>query len=192
MILRPPPPLLLSALRPPCLRHPLLPPPPIKPLLNRQTSSLASRILPPALSFRRSNPQRKVRRTRPLPLSPTKSVYYRRYRRLLYYTIAFLVSGGVTYTALQPDNIVNHVIHGVIRCSRVTWALAHSVYDYRMTMRRKYENEEEGRKAMSECHLRSASRALHVFEKNGGIYVKLGQHLAALSYLIPIVIRLKT
>jgi aarF domain-containing kinase len=47
--------------------------------------------------------------------------------------------------------------------------------------------EEEGSKAMSDCHLRCAARALFVFEKNGGIYIKLGQHLAALSYLIPIV-----
>src|SRR5208282_5365429 len=59
--------------------------------------------------------------------------------------------------------------------------------DYRMTMRRKFEDEEDQVKDMSECHLRCARRALRVFEKNGGIYIKLGQHLAALSYLIPIV-----
>lgn len=66
-------------------------------------------------------------------------------------------------------------------------ALVHCVYDYRMVMRRKYGSEEDEAKEMSDCHLRCARRALKVFEKNGGIYIKLGQHLAALSYLIPIV-----
>jgi aarF domain-containing kinase len=56
-----------------------------------------------------------------------------------------------------------------------------------MVMRRKYGDEEDAAKEMSDCHLRCATRALKVFEKNGGIYIKLGQHLAALSYLIPIV-----
>ena len=93
----------------------------------------------------------------------------------------------MTYTALQPDNFINHVFHGVVRCSRVTVALVHCVYDYRMAMRRKFSNKEDQVKDMSECHLRCARRALTVFEKNGGIYIKLGQHLAALSYLVPIV-----
>ena len=55
-------------------------------------------------------------------------------------------------------------------------------------MRRNSElSEEEAAKAMSDCHFRCARRALNAFEKNGGIYIKIGQHLAALSYLIPIV-----
>lgn len=54
-------------------------------------------------------------------------------------------------------------------------------------MRRKHDSEEERTKDMSACHYRCAKRALLVFEKNGGIFIKLGQHLAALSYLIPIV-----
>jgi len=173
---------------PRCIRHPPLPlhifPAPHS---ARHASSLTSRILPPAIHFRRRDPERKVRRTKPLPLSPSRLPQSARYRRIFYYTLAFLVSGGVTYTALQPDNFVNHVVQGFIRCSRVTWALARCVYDYRMTMRRVDESEDETRMRMSECHLRCAHRALVVFEKNGGIYIKLGQHLAALSYLIPIV-----
>lgn len=70
----------------------------------------------------------------------------------------------------------------------MTVALVHCVYDYRMVMRRKYNNEEDRTREMSECHTRCAKRTLKVFEKNGGIYIKLGQHLAALSYLIPIVL----
>ena len=66
-------------------------------------------------------------------------------------------------------------------------ALAHCVYDYRMAIRRRSQRENDDDEDMSQCHSRCAQRALRVFEKNGGIYIKVGQHLAALSYLIPIV-----
>ena len=67
-------------------------------------------------------------------------------------------------------------------------ALGTCVVDYRVVMRRKYESEEERVRVMGDTHTRCAKRALEVFEKNGGIYIKLGQHLAALGYLIPIVV----
>ena len=173
---RPPP-----FLRPQCTRHILRPQ---YPCHIRHSSFLPSTVLPPSLIRRR---QKTVRKSKPLPISPSPTPRFRRKRRLVWYTLAFVIAGAVTYTALQPDNFVNHVFHGVVRCSRVTVALVHCVYDYRMTMRRKFEDEEDQVKDMSECHLRCARRALRVFEKNGGIYIKLGQHLAALSYLIPIV-----
>ena len=35
------------------------------------------------------------------------------------------------------------------------------------------------------CHKRCADRTLKVLEKNGGIFIKLGQHLSAMNYLLP-------
>ncbi len=150
----------------------------------RQSSFLTSTTLLPSLTRHRP---KIVRKSTPLPISPFPTPRFRRKRRFIWYTLAFFISGTVTYTALQPDNFVKHMFLGVVRCSRVTVALVHCVYDYRMTMQRKFDDEEDQAKDMSECHLRSARRALRVFEENGGIYIKLGQHLAALSYLIPIV-----
>lgn len=175
--LSPPIPLLRNCCTRPIVRH-LTHGPSI-----RHSSFLSSRILPPSL-LRRRHPQRTVRKTKPLPISPRP---HSRKRRIVWYVLAFIASGGITYTALQPDNLAIHVFHGFVRCSRVTIALVHCVYDYRMTMRRKYQSEEESSRDMSDCHSRCAQRALKVFERNGGIYIKLGQHLAALSYLIPIV-----
>ncbi|KAJ3366360.1 putative aarF domain-containing protein kinase 1 [Allomyces arbusculus] len=37
----------------------------------------------------------------------------------------------------------------------------------------------------SEIHLRCAQRMLRAIQKNGGVYVKLGQHVSALEYLLP-------
>jgi hypothetical protein len=144
---------------------------------TRHSSSLPSRLRFGPLSIRRLPRERLVQKTKPLPLSPSP---VRRRRRILLYLTAFFVSAGTTYSVLRPDNHVNHFGQGVVRCGRVGWTLARCVYDYRVTMR--------DARDMSECHLRCAQRTLRVFEKNGGIYIKLGQHLAALSYLIPIVL----
>lgn len=35
------------------------------------------------------------------------------------------------------------------------------------------------------CHLRCATRTLRTIEANGSIYIKLGQHLSSLTYLLP-------
>ena len=42
--------------------------------------------------------------------------------------------------------------------------------DYRVVMRRKYENDQERARVMGETHTRCAKRSLKIFEKNGGIY----------------------
>ncbi|KAI1309943.1 hypothetical protein EDD11_003958 [Mortierella claussenii] len=43
----------------------------------------------------------------------------------------------------------------------------------------------ERARRMSELHTRSAVRLREMLSKNGGIYIKLGQHLASLKYLLP-------
>lgn len=37
----------------------------------------------------------------------------------------------------------------------------------------------------NEVHLKAANRLLKLCQKNGGVYIKIGQHLANLDYLIP-------
>lgn len=51
---------------------------------------------------------------------------------------------------------------------------------YRVTLN---QNEKESDEAVQDnnlkaCHKRSADRTLEVLEKNGSIFIKLGQHLA--------------
>ncbi|KAF9957646.1 hypothetical protein BGZ65_001934 [Modicella reniformis] len=47
------------------------------------------------------------------------------------------------------------------------------------------EDEKERACRMSALHKRSADRLQEMLRKNGGIYIKLGQHLASLKYLLP-------
>jgi len=47
------------------------------------------------------------------------------------------------------------------------------------------EERQTKRQLRKECHLRSADRLLKALQKNSGIYVKLGQHVAAVQVLPP-------
>ncbi|ORZ26390.1 ABC1 family-domain-containing protein [Lobosporangium transversale] len=47
------------------------------------------------------------------------------------------------------------------------------------------EDEKERRVRKSRLHKRSAERVMRMMRENGGIYIKLGQHLASLKYLLP-------
>ena len=46
-------------------------------------------------------------------------------------------------------------------------------------------NEEEYENALSECHYRSANHLLKLCRDNGGGFIKVGQHIGALEYLLP-------
>lgn len=50
---------------------------------------------------------------------------------------------------------------------------------YRVTLNQneKTDNEEARNSTLKACHQRCADRTLRVLEKNGSIFIKLGQHL---------------
>jgi predicted unusual protein kinase regulating ubiquinone biosynthesis (AarF/ABC1/UbiB family) len=54
-------------------------------------------------------------------------------------------------------------------------------YSYRVTLNQneKTEDEEERNSSLKACHQRCANRTLEVLEKNGSIFIKLGQHLVS-------------
>ncbi|ORE17319.1 ubiquinone biosynthesis protein [Rhizopus microsporus] len=57
--------------------------------------------------------------------------------------------------------------------------------DYKLVQSRSYSSEQECIEAKSQCHLRSAQRVLRGLQKLGGIYVKLGQHVSTMNYILP-------
>ena len=54
---------------------------------------------------------------------------------------------------------------------------------YRQTL--KHPEADDYVEKLKECHLRCAKRTLRTLEKNGSIFIKLGQHLSSLNYLLP-------
>ncbi|KAI0393266.1 ABC1 family-domain-containing protein [Xylariaceae sp. FL0594] len=73
------------------------------------------------------------------------------------------------------------------RTGRVAAALALCINDYRTSLnqREKTDDPEAQDIILKQCHKRCAERTLKVLEKNGGIFIKLGQHLSAMTYLLP-------
>ncbi|KAH8155834.1 uncharacterized protein LAJ45_00846 [Morchella importuna] len=80
---------------------------------------------------------------------------------------------------------VGHTVAAVERAGRVASALALCINDYRVTLRI-LDSDPDNETVLSKCHKRCAERTYKVLEKNGSIFIKLGQHLAAMGYLLPV------
>lgn len=82
---------------------------------------------------------------------------------------------------------IEHVYYALTRSGRVVGALAVCINDYRKTLKlRDQLPPEEYAETLRACHKRCAVRTLHVLEKNGSVFIKLGQHLSSMSYLLPL------
>lgn len=93
-------------------------------------------------------------------------------------------TAGATYVALRnnqwdPSNI------GVVRFGRAALAVSKIACDYKFSTMGMDPASEEYAKARSAVHLRSAERLLRLCCVNGGVFIKVGQHVAALDYLVP-------
>lgn len=60
-----------------------------------------------------------------------------------------------------------------------------SLYSYQVTLRKKEDGEDNWQSVLSACHKRCAERTLKTMEQNGSIFIKLGQHLSSMNYLLP-------
>ncbi|KAL1586701.1 hypothetical protein WHR41_04638 [Cladosporium halotolerans] len=94
-------------------------------------------------------------------------------------TVVFLAGAG----ALAFSEQARHFYTACERSGRVGVTLALCVNDYRNTLK-KHEDPNYAA-LLSACHKRCAQRTLVAMEKNGSIFIKLGQHLSSLNYLLP-------
>ena len=56
---------------------------------------------------------------------------------------------------------------------------------YRKTLKALSEFQDQEAAVLKACHRRCAERTLDGLEKNGSIFIKLGQHLSSMGYLLP-------
>ena len=57
---------------------------------------------------------------------------------------------------------------------------------YRRTLNKKADHDKENYDGLLKaCHKRCAERTLAAMKKNGSIFIKLGQHLSSLNYMLP-------
>ncbi|KAF2204787.1 ABC1-domain-containing protein [Delitschia confertaspora ATCC 74209] len=137
---------------------------------------------------RQALPQRNAFATKPstptfsqtTPSSQTIPKSKRRGRRILLATGGALGLGGAAVTFNED---AKHGVTAVQRSSRVIGTLFINIKDYRDTLAK--DKEANYNDLLRACHKRCAERTLITLEKNGSIFIKLGQHLSSLTYLLP-------
>ncbi|KAK7755974.1 hypothetical protein SLS62_001916 [Diatrype stigma] len=96
-------------------------------------------------------------------------------------------TGAAGAGALAFTDDIKYGYEAVERTGRVAGALGICINDYRTSLNQRDNTEDaaERETILKSCHKRCAERTLDVLEKNGGIFIKLGQHLSAMTYLLP-------
>ncbi|ODQ67895.1 ABC1-domain-containing protein [Nadsonia fulvescens var. elongata DSM 6958] len=86
------------------------------------------------------------------------------------------------------DNTRRFVDNAALISSRVSIVVVTTtkcVYHYTRVLGAQYASEQDRELALKDCHKRCAKITMEAIVRNGGIYIKLGQHLSAMTYLFP-------
>lgn len=116
----------------------------------------------------------------PIPGQSSKS------RKLLKIFAASAVVGAIAYNVSDSfKEVVDGVYFTSERIGVVTVATGRCFMVYKSLLSGKFDTEEETDEAFSEAHLKAALITRKALESNAGIFIKMGQHIAALTYLFP-------
>lgn len=93
---------------------------------------------------------------------------------------------GVGSLLALKENEWNPKDIGIVRFGRAFVTASKIAADYKFSLIGYDDCSESSMKAWSDCHKRSAERLLDLCCKNGGIFIKVGQHISALQYMVPV------
>lgn len=94
-------------------------------------------------------------------------------------------AGGLGFNWYENDTKARHVAFALQRMSVATNVGIRVALDYKMTHSKHYKTDQDQLTAKKQCHERCAKRVLAGLQRLGGIYVKLGQHISAMTYILP-------
>ncbi|KAK8487241.1 hypothetical protein V6N11_013964 [Hibiscus sabdariffa] len=117
----------------------------------------------------------------------TRSLWSSR-AKLAFAAAATLCTGGAAAavaTSDDPASAAKLCTIVPVRLLRDATTAASIVFDYQYSLWGLPEGSKERAKIKHEVHLRSAQKLQELCFTNGGIYIKLGQHMAQLEYLVP-------
>ena len=103
-----------------------------------------------------------------------------------------VVLGAATAAYWNYKAEFDFVGRATLRSSRTLFTALRVSLDYRWSLRRWWSadepeliNDASYLEARRSCNIRAAQHLLRLFQRNAGIYIKLGQHLSALEYILP-------
>lgn len=116
----------------------------------------------------------------PIPEGTTKT------RKFLYTLLASLALGTVAYKVNDPfKDVIDGIYFSGKRIGVISVATVRCFILYKSLLSKKFDSEEDRIDAYSEAHKRAALITRKALESNAGIYIKMGQHISALTYLFP-------
>lgn len=106
---------------------------------------------------------------------PQKRSYFK-------FGLAIGLTGSVLYFT---NDTVKHFVQTSERVGVVTVATIRCFSLYKDVLYKDFESGDERSDELARTHKKAAKITLKALETNGGIYIKLGQHISALTYLLP-------
>ncbi|XP_021862788.1 putative ABC1 protein At2g40090 [Spinacia oleracea] len=94
-------------------------------------------------------------------------------------------AGAAILTSDDPPSTLKLWTNVPVRLYRDSFTAASIAFDYEYSLWGLPEGSSEYSKMKHEVHLRSAHKLQDLCFRNGGIYIKLGQHISQLEYLVP-------
>ncbi|XP_052276490.1 aarF domain-containing protein kinase 1-like isoform X1 [Dreissena polymorpha] len=107
----------------------------------------------------------------------------RKVKQVLKYGTLAGATLGAGYVVKNNDWEISTI--GAVRFGRAALTVARVVVDYKWSLRNLEPGTEQYLKLKSEVHTRSAEHLRNLCFVNGGAFIKVGQHLATLDYLLP-------
>ncbi|CAJ0569556.1 unnamed protein product, partial [Mesorhabditis spiculigera] len=98
-------------------------------------------------------------------------------------TVGIASAVGVARSA---DTVEDLQQIGAIRFGRAARHVSAIIVDYKIFLARHAEYNDEWIQGIKAVHARSAQRLLDLACANGGLFIKVGQHIASLEYLVPV------
>jgi len=107
--------------------------------------------------------------------------------KLLGATVVLVGGTAAATVATSDDPSIAFKICTIVpvRLIRDSITAATIVFDYEWSLRGLKDGSDEYAKAKHLTHSRSANKLQELFFRNGGIYIKLGQHISQLDYVVP-------
>lgn len=108
-------------------------------------------------------------------------------RRQLRLAFKGTLAGGAIFGTAYYWPEVSFGMHATARVARAVATVSIVAADYKLNFTADSNSKPTPSiiEANSRVHKRAAERLLWLFQRNGGIYIKLGQHLGALDFILP-------
>nr|CAD2132431.1 unnamed protein product [Meloidogyne enterolobii] len=103
--------------------------------------------------------------------------------RILKYSLVGLTTGTSIYYLHKNDYSFSHI--GIVRFARVGVVASQTMIDYKWSLWGLEVDSPIYDEKIQKCHQRGADRLLALARRNGGVFIKVGQHIASLQYLLP-------